>query len=69
MPKPAIPIIAALAGSGTLDAGRDNPLAAANASRAAMSPEDAAPLTPWLKFAARSEKSVLFAGAEGRRHE
>jgi hypothetical protein len=31
-------IIAALAGSGTLDVGKDNPLAAAKASRAAMSP-------------------------------
>ncbi|MGD0139891.1 MAG: hypothetical protein ABSD28_13525 [Tepidisphaeraceae bacterium] len=66
IPNPAITIIAALAGSGTLDVGKDNPLATAKASKAATSPADAPPLTPWLKFAARSEKLAPFARAEGR---
>jgi hypothetical protein len=59
MPNPAITINAALAGSGTL-VGMDKPLAAAKASKAAMSPAEAAPLTPWLKFAARALKSAEF---------
>jgi hypothetical protein len=48
------------AGSGTLDVGKDNPLAAAKASKAATSPAEAAPLTPWLKFAANTLKSDAF---------
>jgi len=47
-----------VAGSGTLDVGKDNPLAAAKASKAATSPAVVVPLTPWLKFAARSLKST-----------
>jgi hypothetical protein len=54
-PNPAITIIAALAGSGTPDAdtgtlkvGKETPLAAAKVSKAATSPAEAAPLSPWL---------------------
>jgi hypothetical protein len=48
IPDPAITIIAALAGSGTLEiAGKGNPLGAAKASTAATSPADvSAPLSP-----------------------
>jgi hypothetical protein len=47
IPNPAMTIITALAGSGTLDVGTDNPLATAKASKAATSPADtSAPLTP-----------------------
>jgi hypothetical protein len=60
IPNPAITIIAALAGSGTLaNVGKDNPLASAKASKAATSPAETAPLTPWLKFAAKSAKSAV----------
>jgi hypothetical protein len=46
------------AGSGT---SASNPLAAAKASNAATSPADtAAPLSLWLKFAAKSVKSAAF---------
>jgi hypothetical protein len=53
MPNPAIATIAALAGSGTLDCdrlelGKETPLAAAKASKAARSPAEAAPLSPPL---------------------
>jgi len=47
-------------------AGIGKPFAVAKASKAATSPADAPPLTPWLKFAARSEKLAPFARAEGR---
>ena len=58
MPNPAMPINAAFAGSGTLDVGKGNPLATAKASKAATSPGDtSAPLTPWLKFAARMARA------------
>jgi hypothetical protein len=56
IPNPAITIIPTLAGSGTF--ARLMPLATAKASRAATSPADAAPLSPWLKFAANSLKSA-----------
>jgi hypothetical protein len=38
--------------------GKGNPLATAKASKAATSPGDtSAPLTPWLKFAARMARA------------
>jgi hypothetical protein len=67
IPNPAITIIPALAGSGTF--AKLMPLATAKAYKAATSPAEAAPLTLWLKFAAKSEKLVPFVRAEGRRHE
>jgi hypothetical protein len=60
IPDP-ITIIPTLAGSGTF--ARLMPFAAAKASRAATSPAEAAPLTLWLKFAAKPETLVLFARA------
>jgi hypothetical protein len=47
-----------VAGSGTLEVGKGNPLATAKASKAATSPGDtSAPLTPWLKFADRMARA------------
>jgi len=65
IPNPAITITTALAGSGTLDLGKDNPFAVAKASNAATSPAEASvPLTPWLKFNATSERSVPVANSQ-----
>jgi hypothetical protein len=44
--------------------GNGKPSSVAKASKAATSPAEAAPLTPWLKFADRSAKSVPLANSE-----